>query len=201
MSAFGLSRVERLGPANAKARYCKVELQAKPLINNEKTDPLNCLTIRLLTESLLVARQRIFVAPTRQSVSSSTRRVTQSAVKRRGSMRDCLRKIPSWSLHRGPESERVARPGFRQTHPDGFAYCELAACHRSQMRRGCRAVEQREAQKVVAQRCPALPASLVGWALPPGINRTRWSGTSRACRSSLTRARAFVCLPATETAT
>ncbi len=62
VSALGLSHVKGLGSATAKARYCKVKVRHKSLTNNRKTAPLNCLTIRLLTESLLVARQRIFIA-------------------------------------------------------------------------------------------------------------------------------------------
>ena len=62
MSALGLSHVRGLGSATAKTRYCKVMIRRKSLTDNRKTAPLNCLTIRFLTESLLVARQRIFIA-------------------------------------------------------------------------------------------------------------------------------------------
>ena len=61
MSALGLSHVDGLGTTTAKARYCKVKARCKSLCIIRKAVPLNCLTIRFLTESLLVARQRISI--------------------------------------------------------------------------------------------------------------------------------------------
>ena len=64
MNTLGLSHVDGLGSATAKARYCKAESPFKSLNQHRKTASLNCLTVRFLTESLLVARRRIFVATT-----------------------------------------------------------------------------------------------------------------------------------------
>ena len=94
MSALGLSDVDGLGSATAKARYCKAELPFKSLNKHRKTAPLNCLTIRFLTESLLVARRRIFVATTHappfsRTLTSNPFAVSRPAVSPNSAGREC----------------------------------------------------------------------------------------------------------------